>query len=87
MTRTDGNGNLSKEQFSHDEIITDTKLPFDVNDGKNPFNIHCLVGGDITFITWGDETVTRTLVAGDTYEVQAKTVTTIPDDTSFSAFY
>jgi hypothetical protein len=87
MLRTDANGNVSKEQFSHDEIITSAKLPFQVNSGKNPFTIKCLVGGDVTFLTWGGETVTRTLVAGDTYEVLAKTVTAIPDDTSFSAFY
>lgn len=91
MITFNGNGQIVNFQPSHDEIITAAKLPFQklgTNRGEEqPFLIHCLVGGDVTFLTWGGETVTRTLVAGETYNIVANTVTAIPNDTSFSAYY
>ena len=87
----DGNGNLVAFQPSHDEAITNAKLPFKkigVNRGEDQdFLVHCLVDGDVTFETWGGETVTRSMIAGETYNVKVRKVIAIPGDFSFSAFY
>lgn len=83
-----GDGNLIKFQPTHDETISST--PFKktgVNNGEDqPILIHCLTDGNITFETWGGETVTRTFVAGQTFEVLAREVDSIGAGT-FSALY
>lgn len=86
------NGNGLEISFQPRNDVAIAAAPFTYPNPNNtselqPFLIHCLVGGDVTFTTWGGQSVTRTMVAGETYNVIAKTVTVVPDGTSFSALY
>ena len=92
MFITNGNGQVVGFQPPNEESITAAKLPF-IHENPNksgeeqPFIIHCITGGDVTFEAWGGQTHTRTMIAGENYMTLARQVTAIPNDTSFSALY